>query len=213
MLERGDTTGRDAGQRVVALATVHAQRGDITRSCESARTAITLSPNRAEAYWRLATNLLGRLPDHEVRAMEGLLSDESLSGDDLALLHFGLAAVLDRRGLHARAAAVLAAANLHQSGADFARGLSFDPNQHSAFIDKMIATCTTEFLNCRRGWGEPDPRPVFVVGFPRSGTTLTEQILASHARISGAGELPDLSGIFETLPEIAGVAPPTGSPP
>ena len=67
--------------------------------------------------------------------MEGLLSDESLSGDDRALLHFGLAAVLDQRGLHARAAAVLEAANLHQSGANFA--------QDSALIPTSIPRLST----------------------------------------------------------------------
>jgi tetratricopeptide (TPR) repeat protein len=190
----------------VALATVHAERGDIERSCQSARTAIGLAPDRAEAYWRLATNLLGRLPDEEFLAMERLVSDESLSNDDRALLHFGLAAVFDQRGLYARAAAELDSANLHQSGANFARGLAFDPDQHSAFIDKMIATVTPEFLARRRGWGEPDSRPIFVVGFPRSGTTLTEQVLASHAQIKGAGELPDVRRVFEALPEIVGAA-------
>ena len=180
----------------VALATVHAERGDITRSCDLARTALTLAPNLAEAYWRLATNLLGRLPDHEVRAMEGLLADESLSGDDRALLHFGLAAVLDRRGCMPGRPRCSKPPTSINPAANFARGLGFDPDQHSAFIDKMIATCTTRVPRSRRGWGEPDPRPVFVVGFPRSGTTLTEQILASHPRITGAGELPDLQAHF-----------------
>ena len=77
----------------------------------------------------------------------------------------------------------------------------------------MIATFTPEFLARPRGWGEPDPRPVFVVGFPRSGTTLTEQILASHARIVGAGELPDLSAFFKRCPRSPASPHATGSPP
>jgi tetratricopeptide (TPR) repeat protein len=188
----------------VALGTVHAERGDIELSCQAARTALAISPVQPEAYWRLATNLLGRLPDDEVQAMERLETDESLSNDDRALLHFGLAAVLDRRGLYSQAAAQLDTANLHQSAGKFARGLAYSPDQYSEFIAQIVANFTPKFLARRLGWGEPDTRPVFVVGFPRSGTTLTEQILASHPQVKGAGELHELHSIFKELPEIVG---------
>ena len=188
----------------VALAALHAERGDIELSCQSARTALTVRPALAEAYWRLATNLLGRLPDAEVQAMERLVPDESLSNDDRALLHFGLAAVLDRRGLYSRAAAQLEIANLHQSGGKFARGLAHNPDQHSEFIGQIVANFTPEFFARGKGWGDSDTRPVFVVGFPRSGTTLTEQILASHPLVVGAGELHDLHRVYQSLPEIVG---------
>ena len=188
----------------VALATVHAERGDIEQSCQSARIALAIRPDMAEAYWRLATNFLGRLPDADLHAMERLVPDESLSNDDRALLHFGVAAVLDRRGHYSQAAAQLEIANLQQSGGKFARGVVYDPDQHSEFIDRIITHFTPEFLARGRGWGELDTRPVFVVGFPRSGTTLTEQILASHPLVSGAGELHDLHRVYQSLPEIVG---------
>ena len=70
-------------------------------------------------------------------------------------------------------------------------------------IDRVIATFTPELIARGRGWGDPDPRPVFVVGLPRSGTTLIEQILASHPQVHGAGELPDLRNVFRSLPELA----------
>ncbi len=188
----------------VALAAVHAERGEIELSCQSARTALAIRPDLAEAYWRLATNLLGRLPDADVHAIERLVPDESLSNDDRALLHFGLAAVLDRRGLYSQATAQLEIANLHQSGGKFARGLAYDPDQHSEFIGQIIANITPELLARGIGWGEGDTRPVFVVGFPRSGTTLTEQVLASHPLVKGAGELHDLHRVYQSLPEIVG---------
>ena len=78
----------------VALAAVYAERGQIELSCEAARTALAIRPDLAEAYWRLATNQLGDLPDADVEAMETLMRDESLSNDDRALLHFGLGAVM-----------------------------------------------------------------------------------------------------------------------
>src|SRR5262249_16331309 len=102
------------------------------------------------------------------------------------------------------AAAALATANAMQSAAKRARGLTYDPDQHSGFIDRMIASFTPEYLKNRRGWGDLDPRPVFVVGLPRSGTTLVEQILASHPTVYGAGELGDAHRVLADLPELVG---------
>ena len=157
-----------------------------------ARSALAVRPKLADAYWRLALNLKGRLPEADVQAIEGLLDHQYLAPAVRAELHFALGAVLDARGLHARAATCFDIANKLQSSARAPKGQSYDPDVHSRFIDRMIATFTPEFLDDRRGWGDPDPRPVFVVGMPRSGTTLVEQILASHPQVHGAGELADV---------------------
>ena len=93
-------------------------------------------------------------------------------------------------------------ANLHHSASKFAQGLAYDPDQHSKYIDGIISLYTSDFVTERHAWGMPDPRPVFIVGFPRSGTTLTEQILASHPQIHGAGELHDIHKISRSLHEV-----------
>ncbi len=59
--------------------------------------------------------------------------------------------------------------------------------------------CTREFFAARAGWGEPDPAPIFIVGLPRSGSTLLEQILASHSQVEGTQELPNVQQIVATL--------------
>src|SRR5205807_8131026 len=68
------------------------------------------------------------------------------------------------------------------------QGQSYDPRAHTAFIDRLMRTCTSEWFERTRGFGLDSERPVFIVGLPRSGTTLTEQILASHPLVHGAGE-------------------------
>ena len=136
--------------------------------------------------------------------MQDLIQDEALSVDDRALLGFGLAAVMEQRGLFRDAAQQLAAANVHHSAAKAARGLTCDSDAHTRLIDRIIATYTADFLAPRRGWGIPDPRPVFIVGLPRSGTTLTEQIIASHPLVHGAGELADVRRIASSIPELVG---------
>ena len=187
-----------------SLAQIQAELGEFEQSCQSARKALAVSPKSVEAYWRLAITLRGRLPDHELQAMEALLDDDSLSNDARSMLKFGLAAVLDGRGLYARAASHLETANALESAEKAARGLFYDPDLHSEFIARMIAAFNADLLNRGRGWVEPNPRPVFVVGFPRSGTTLVEQILASHSQIHGAGELYDVHRIFDKLPKLVG---------
>lgn len=106
-----------------------------------------------------------------------------------ALIGYGLAKHHDRRGDIAAAAAVGSLANAARRR--FAGPL--DRAALAARIDGIIRTCTPEFFAARRRFGIGNDQPVLIVGLPRSGTTLTEQILAAHPHIHGAGELPDLA--------------------
>ena len=171
-------------------------------SCESARTALAKNPSLAEAHWRLAITLKGRLPDAELQAIERLALDQSLPEKARAFLHYGLAAVCDDRGLYSQAAVHAEAASTLDSRAMAMQGRQHDPDADSRFIDQMIAAFDAELFVRMRGWVKADPRPIFVVGLQRSGTSLVEQILASHPQIHGAGELRDVGRIFEALPEI-----------
>jgi tetratricopeptide (TPR) repeat protein len=194
----------------VSLARLLAERGDFDLSCEAARRAAALRPNLANAYIRLACNLKGRLPATEVQAIEDMLSQKYLPDDSRSLLLFGLAAILDAQGDYAGAAARLENANALQASARAARGEPACADHYARFIDRIKSAFTPDLIARGRGWGDPDPRPVFVVGLPRSGTTLIEQILASHAQVHGVGELPDVRGVFQSLPEL--VARPGADP-
>ena len=188
----------------VALARLQAERGDWDESCQTARQILALRPNVADAYWRLAINLKGALPDRDIEAMQSLLEHKYVSHSLRAGLHFALGAVFDARGMHGQAAEHFDAANGLQTAVMAAKGQSFDPNHYSRMIDRVIAAFSPALLARGRGWGDPDPRPVFVVGLPRSGTTLVEQVLASHSQVHGAGELHDAINLFSALPELVG---------
>ena len=208
-LDRAETSFREAlsiDPRLAlswcALARLQSERGEFDASCASARSALANQPGLVDAYWRLAVNLKGRLPEADVQAIERLLKLPALTDEKRALLRFGLAFVFDARGLYSAAAAHLETANALQSSANAARGMSHDPEKHSRFIDQMIATFTPATIARGEAWGVADPRPVFVVGLPRSGTSLVEQILASHPQVHGAGELPHVHDFFLNLPEL-----------
>src|SRR5207244_12471321 len=103
-------------------------------------------------------------------------------------LHFGLAQVLDARGVYDEAADSLRQANALTLAGARRRGQGYDPAAHARFVTDMMAVCSPAFFERVRGFGLETERPIFIVGLPRSGTTLTEQILATHSQVLRAGE-------------------------
>ena len=84
---------------------------------------------------------------------------------------------------------------------------SYDPVEFETGMDRVIEIMDAEFFADREGFGDPDPAPVFVVGLPRSGSTLIEQILASHSQVDGTHELGDLPRIVNQLGSASGKGP------
>ena len=82
-------------------------------------------------------------------------------------------------------------------------GDRYEPEAFRAVVDRLIETFTPEFFEKRRGWIAPSELPVFVVGMPRSGTTLVHQIAASHPAVFGAGELNHVARIVMALDDIS----------
>ncbi len=105
------------------------------------------------------------------------------------MLHYGLASVRDARGDYAAAAEHTAQANALQRADFINRGQPYRSDSYESLTARLIAACTPEFFQRVRGFGNESELPVFIVGLPRSGTTLVEQILASHPRVFGAGEV------------------------
>jgi len=189
---------------LLAIARLQAERGDFELSNRTARDVLKLQPKLAGAYCQLALNLKDRMPVADVQRMQGLRNQKYVSDDTRGLMHFCLAAIHDAKGLYAQAADLFQTANALQASARAARGDLYDPDEYSVLIDRIIDSFTPEFLARTRGWGDSHRRPTFVVGLPRSGTTLVEQILASHSEVYGAGEIPDLQVLFQDLPELVG---------
>jgi hypothetical protein len=125
-----------------------------------------------------------------------------------AVLSFGMAQALDARKEFAEAGEHLREANALALKAWRKRGDTYDPEKHSEFVSDMLATCPPEFFERVRGLGVDSERPVFIVGLPRSGTTLIEQILASHSQVFGAGELRFAREDFESLSSVMNYEPP-----
>jgi tetratricopeptide (TPR) repeat protein len=186
------------------MGTLREEQNDFEAAERHLREALRLDPDFAGARSQLATLLRGKLPEPDLAALERLSVNPDLTASKRSALHFGLALVLDARGAYDAAALQLEQANAQRPAEWRAQGKGYNPADHARFVAEMIATCTPEFFERVRGFGLETERPVFIVGLPRSGTTLTEQILASHSQVFGAGELPLAGDALRSLPHVTG---------
>jgi Sulfotransferase family len=166
------------------------------------RKALELHPGHTVALSRLATLLRGNLPDPDLQILRRRLEDRTLDDPRRSSLLFGLAYVLDDRGLYHEASECLARANALALADLKRRHHAFQPAEHERFISKMIATMQPGYFARYQGAGLDTRRPVFVFGLPRSGTTLVEQILSSHSQVFGAGELRLGRRGFDSMPRF-----------
>jgi len=185
----------------VNLGHLYSELGDFDKSVECYEKAIEQDPKASGAYSGLATQLKGKVSDEHLKAMEGFFDDEYLSDGQRAALHFGLAQVMDARKEYDKAQEHLEKGNALQRTVREKRNKHYDPDAHTRYVDQLMATFTPKFLQQRQGWGIDSSLPIFIVGVPRSGTTLTEQILASHPNVHGAGELRFTHEGVNSLPE------------
>jgi tetratricopeptide (TPR) repeat protein len=184
------------------LGNVLEELGEFEPALECFREALRHEPEQPAALAQMATMLRGKLPDADLEAMRKTLTNPRLSAGKQAALRFGLAQVLDAKGLFDEAGEHLREANAMTLAEWRKRGKAYNAKEHTEFIDEVLATFTPEYFERVRDFGLETERPVFIVGLPRSGTTLTEQILASHSQAFGAGELRFIREDFEALPGV-----------
>jgi len=147
--------------------------------------AAALAPDVPSFQRALAETKRFRENDPQLAAMEDLAQRiESLAGNEQIELHFALAKAYDDIGRHARAFEHLQGGNALKR-----RTVAYDEAAQLGALRKIEEAFTSELIATKRGLGDLCDLPIFIVGMPRSGTTLVEQILASHPRVFGAGEL------------------------
>jgi tetratricopeptide (TPR) repeat protein len=162
------------------------------------RRSLALTPGLGEAYWSLA-NLKTFALEDDVPAMQAQLERPEISEDDRLHLHYALGKAFEDAGDYE------ASFGHYAEGARLRRGqVDYDAGETTAQLARSKAMFTPPFMAARAGQGHPDPAPIFVVGLPRSGSTLVEQILASHSQVEGTMELPDIVYLARTLTDRAG---------
>jgi tetratricopeptide (TPR) repeat protein len=170
------------------------------------RQAIDLSPGLGEAYWSLADLKAEPLSAADEAAIRHQIARADLGLEDRVHLHFALGKALEDRGGDDAAAFAHYAegARLHP------RAAGYDPDEDSRLMSRAKQVFTAPFFAARADWGCPAQDPIFVLGMPRSGSTLVEQILASHSAVEGTMELPDIGHLASRLEGEASLAYPEG---
>lgn len=166
------------------------------------RRAIALMPGLGEAWWSLANLKTVRFGDDDIAAMEAALADPALGAEDRWHLDFALGKAFEDRKQAQAAFDHYAAGNALRR-----RRIPYQADETSATVDAMIATATPDLFAARAGAGCDAPDPIFILGMPRAGSTLVEQILASHSQVEGTSELPDMAQLARKVPDYpAGLA-------
>ena len=184
----------DHGGSLAGLGNALKTIGEQEEAIERYRAAIRSFPAFGEAWWSLANLKTFRFSDEEIAVMEHHVDDASLIDETRVNLNYALGKAYEDRGDYADAF------SRYSRGAQIRRPHeNYDPVQTEFIHDQIIETITPEFLAANEGVGDPDPAPIFIVGLPRSGSTLVEQILASHSQVDGTHELPDLPRVVTSI--------------
>ena len=158
-----------------------------------------IDPDNVGALAGIAIHLKSRLPLEDVDRIAKLADSPELSAEQQRHLHFALSACRDKTGDYDAAFHHMEKANGLRRAELEAKSGPFDPGKVTANIDGIIAEFDEEYFRRTASFGSMSELPVFVVGMPRSGTTLCEQILASHSKVFGADELPDIGRFVREL--------------
>ena len=178
----------------LSLALTFRQEGRTDLAIQRLEELLAARPGCGAAYHHIA--LIKPSRDLAPR-VEKLLADPRLPRDDAVHCHFALGSTLDASD--ASDATERAFRHYQTANSLQRRAISYDPDANTELFERLIATYSKDFLERNRSFGNPSRLPVFIVGLPRSGTTLVEQILASHGSVHGAGEIESLAGVNHSI--------------
>lgn len=168
--------------------------GRLDESIQAYRKSIALSPGAGEAYWSLANLKTFRFTDDDVASMRGQVLEEGGDPEDQAHLAFALGKALEDKNEYDESFRYYHLGNTTRR----------QQHRHSAKVNvfntaRQLKTLNAEFFEERPEWGCQASDPIFVVGLPRAGSTLVEQILSSHSEVEGTAELPDIIAMSRRL--------------
>ena len=168
--------------------------GDQDSALREFRIAITARPEFGEVYWTMANLKVFKFEDHEVNTMLEQIERDDLTENQDIHFRFALGKAMEDKEDYEQAWHFYHSGNQRQR-----MTVDHDPIELELRHADVRNVFTREFIASRQGQGFDAPDPIFIVGLPRSGSTLVEQILASHSQVEGTSELPELGRIAESV--------------
>src|SRR3984893_1715040 len=178
----------------LAIAHAHKTVGRQQEAIASYRRAAEVRPNFGDAYWSMANLKTYRFTDEEIAEMRAQEAAQTTPLVDRYHLCFALGKALEDRREFAESFRYYRLGNALKRDE-----VRYDADALERNLRRQALVCTREFFAARRGAGSPDPSPIFIVGLPRAGSTLVEQILASHSLVEGTKELADIPRLVHQL--------------
>ena len=178
----------------VSLAHVHKTDGDIDKAVELYREAYGIKRDHGDAYWSLANTKSYVFTEDELAQMTAVEADPATAEDDRIQLCFALGNAYEDRREYKQSF------DYYDKGNTLKQSKSHhSPGQLQVRIDSQIKVCTEELFSAKKGVGLEVPDPIFIVGLPRAGSTLLEQILSSHSQVDGTMELHNILNLAKRL--------------
>jgi tetratricopeptide (TPR) repeat protein len=169
-------------------------KGDIAKAVSAYQKAYQISPSYGDAFWSLANTKTYRFSDKEMDQMQTQRNSEDLALTDKVQLHFATGKAFEDKQDFKQAFQAYKQGNELQHVHN-----GFDINKVEQQVAEQIKYCTSELFEIRGHLGLNAPDPIFIVGLPRAGSTLLEQILASHSQVDGTMELHNILGLASRL--------------
>ncbi|HIO07065.1 TPA: sulfotransferase family protein, partial [Candidatus Poribacteria bacterium] len=193
--------GIDAGyaEAHYSLGNLLRELGRLEPAVQAYRKALSINPNDVATHYMLAKTKKHGSYDHEICAMEALLENPSITNPQKVDLYFALGKAFEDLKMYEKAFELFSIGNK-----DKRETVEYDISQDEDFFKRLMGTFSKPLLDRYSGCGFDDDTPIFILGMPRSGTSLVEQILSSHSKVYGAGELYDLrQTILTSNPKVA----------
>lgn len=175
------------------LALMYQTLGNFAEAEHHYRRAVALNPEHAAGYFNLMSVKKFTPEDAVISSLEQqLMTIDQRSLEDQSFLHFAAGKLYKDLGRYDEAF------SHYQQGNECFHAV-YDRTHQENLVQQLIGICDRTYFAARSGWGDTSITPLFIVGMPRSGTTLAEQILATHKQVVALGELPDIPGITKAL--------------
>ncbi|MDB0047430.1 sulfotransferase [Porticoccaceae bacterium] len=181
-------------QLYISLGHIHNTQGNPDKAAEAFKQAYGLNPNFGDAYWSLANTKSYKFDDQQISAMQSAEDSTETAELDQIQINFALGKAFEDRRDYTQAFHHYAKGNALKKVTTH-----YHAGQLQRRIDSQISVCTSEFLESKKGLGNNSADPIFIVGLPRSGSTLLEQILASHSQVDGTMELHNILDLAKRL--------------